>query len=1153
MTNVFKIKKYLILTIGMVLCSLATFAQELTDQEIGYDVTRITQRLKEKGLSDSIIKKEIALYIYENENLKGKPIVHNLIADKENIIKNKTSKVLVSVPKSERDALIALYYATDGPNWPSTLSGVKAWPVNDPGAEVTGDWSGVSIYNGHVIGLQLVSLNGSIPDLSALQNINALWLTGALSGTLDGLKNLKNLSVLRIGYDQLSPCIFESILPISNLDNLSEMAFNCSFNIKSIPIEFDKLVNLKKIELRSDINQGLSTLGNLKSLTHILLQCNFSGSLPSNFSNLTNLEFISMFNNKIDDISILSNLTRLKYFDFAGNKISVIPSDFNRLTNLLYIDLFNNNIKGDFPIYFKNLQLINLNIGYNHEIGGPIPPLNFTNQDYSYIIAGSGRAFSSMFDYRNLFITENKFRFIDFANEYQYYKSNTKTFHYNYQSKTDEKKVITASVGGTVTLTMCEDGRYIKNVDTFQWYKGVYPNGVLINDDKAKARQYTISNLTVANAGNYYCLSKNPEITTPEENLILQREPITLNVVNCNTVAGTLKASNDNPTVGANTTFSLEPVATGLTYKWIFYNDANGTTVKDDSQTSATASQSYSIAGNYLVRLEVKDANGCMTTFNKFIEVKNYCNRKPISFAFETTDTNLNYTWTTTNAAGVVVSEVSNTTGLYTYTPTLVGNYVVELIATGEGKCKKVLSEPITVVSCDPVLPVCENHIAIVVDESGSVDETEAKKIRAQLKSFIKEQAKVNEEGLGNMYITLIGMSDSDADTRADKIMEQKVTSADLSSTGNINSWIDNYGRRFGKLGISAGSDYWKSGLDAVANSPFRIKPKLVLLITDGCQTANPVELKKTMEKFDNYQNSTDTSLNKPHLYVVGIDNGFYVDNPVTTKILARNEDPNYVPSIQKSSLTSKNSATLSKSLQYLFNYQDNAFPIERINGFDSASYFGHKDFTLLTQEPYYFSDNIVVAGVGCGKESKKEYCANCLSFQPEVGGEYLLSAWVKEETNIQVKNYENSEINIVFYNNPQALDPDPKDPNAPKQIISTVVLKPKGDIIDGWQRISGRFVIPNNTITAGVVLDNKNVGIPVYFDDLRIHPVEGSVKTFVYDPETFKLMSELDENNYSTFYEYDNEGGLVRVKKETAKGVKTIQETRSGNAIEAN
>ena len=92
--------------------------------------------------------------------------------------------------------------------------------------------------------------------------------------------------------------------------------------------------------------------------------------------------------------------------------------------------------------------------------------------------------------------------------------------------------------------------------------------------------------------------------------------------------------------------------------------------------------------------------------------------------------------------------------------------------------------------------------------------------------------------------------------------------------------------------------------------------------------------------------------------------------------------------------------------------------------------------------------------------------------------------------------------------------------------------------------------MIPSDTHYIEISLVNNSGTVPVYFDDVRIHPIDGSMKSFVYDPETFRLMSELDENNFSTFYEYDNEGGLIRVKKETSRGIKTIQETRSGNVI---
>jgi hypothetical protein len=57
-------------------------------------------------------------------------------------------------------------------------------------------------------------------------------------------------------------------------------------------------------------------------------------------------------------------------------------------------------------------------------------------------------------------------------------------------------------------------------------------------------------------------------------------------------------------------------------------------------------------------------------------------------------------------------------------------------------------------------------------------------------------------------------------------------------------------------------------------------------------------------------------------------------------------------------------------------------------------------------------------------------------------------------------------------------------------------------------------------------------------------------MKSYVYDGETFWLTSELDDNNYATFYEYDQEGGLIRIKKETARGIVTIQDTRSGTII---
>jgi YD repeat-containing protein len=110
--------------------------------------------------------------------------------------------------------------------------------------------------------------------------------------------------------------------------------------------------------------------------------------------------------------------------------------------------------------------------------------------------------------------------------------------------------------------------------------------------------------------------------------------------------------------------------------------------------------------------------------------------------------------------------------------------------------------------------------------------------------------------------------------------------------------------------------------------------------------------------------------------------------------------------------------------------------------------------------------------------------------------------------------------------------------------------VKSKTGNIDGWQQMEANFFVPD-TVT-GVIL-----ALPqhAYIDDLRIFPATSNVKTFVYGPVNSnlhatneKLMATLDENNFATMYEYDQEGNLVRTKKETGRGIMTASESRKGN-----
>lgn len=142
-----------------------------------------------------------------------------------------------------------------------------------------------------------------------------------------------------------------------------------------------------------------------------------------------------------------------------------------------------------------------------------------------------------------------------------------------------------------------------------------------------------------------------------------------------------------------------------------------------------------------------------------------------------------------------------------------------------------------------------------------------------------------------------------------------------------------------------------------------------------------------------------------------------------------------------------------------------------------------------------------------------------------------LVSAWVKEGGNdCKCSSYVKNNITVSF--------------NGPPG--QATVMNASGGIIEGWQRYEGIFTVPDKAVSVNVSFNNTTDGSPVYFDDIRIHPFNANMKSFVYHSSNLRLTSELDENNFATFYEYDDDGTLTRVKKETERGIKTITETRS-------
>jgi hypothetical protein len=153
----------------------------------------------------------------------------------------------------------------------------------------------------------------------------------------------------------------------------------------------------------------------------------------------------------------------------------------------------------------------------------------------------------------------------------------------------------------------------------------------------------------------------------------------------------------------------------------------------------------------------------------------------------------------------------------------------------------------------------------------------------------------------------------------------------------------------------------------------------------------------------------------------------------------------------------------------------------------------------------YYLTNNFLLKG-----------------FLPQPNKKYVFSCWIKDNEK----------------NNLSKLDITIND----SLITDTASRWP---LVEGWKRIEIEFNTKNYP-TLSIQLQPQ--GSSILIDDIRIYPANGQMKSYAYNAYNLRLMAELDENNFATFYDYDNEGIPIRVRKETERGIMTLKETRSAN-----
>jgi hypothetical protein len=148
-------------------------------------------------------------------------------------------------------------------------------------------------------------------------------------------------------------------------------------------------------------------------------------------------------------------------------------------------------------------------------------------------------------------------------------------------------------------------------------------------------------------------------------------------------------------------------------------------------------------------------------------------------------------------------------------------------------------------------------------------------------------------------------------------------------------------------------------------------------------------------------------------------------------------------------------------------------------------------------------------------------YDANQKYFEPQPGAAYNLSAWVRATK---------GDVPMIEVNNgsvTQQFTPNITD-----------------NAIEGWYRIDFKFIAPSTGGTLTIKLKCIGTG-SAWFDDVRVQPFTSAMASYVYDPQTHWVLAELDNRNFATFYNYDEEGTLVQVKQETEKGVFTVSTAR--------